>query len=50
MPLKRFIDWLLFLVLCTIWGSSFILMKHGLDKIDQKIKVLRPKRVIEHTS
>lgn len=28
---KKFIDWLLFIVLSVIWGSSFILMKIGLD-------------------
>ncbi len=28
---KKFIDWLLFVVLSIIWGSSFILMKIGLD-------------------
>lgn len=28
---KKFTDWLLFIVLSVIWGSSFILMKIGLD-------------------
>ena len=28
---KKFIDWFLFIVLSVIWGSSFILMKIGLD-------------------
>ena len=28
---KRFIDWLIFILLSLIWGSSFILMKLGLD-------------------
>jgi drug/metabolite transporter (DMT)-like permease len=28
---KKFIDWLLFIALSVIWGSSFILMKIGLD-------------------
>lgn len=28
---KKFVDWLLFVVLSIIWGSSFILMKIGLD-------------------
>ena len=28
---KKFIDWILFIVLSVIWGSSFILMKIGLD-------------------
>jgi drug/metabolite transporter (DMT)-like permease len=28
---KKFINWLLFILLSVIWGSSFILMKIGLD-------------------
>ncbi len=28
---KKFIDWLLFILLSIIWGSSFILMRTGLD-------------------
>jgi drug/metabolite transporter (DMT)-like permease len=28
---KKLIDWILFIVLSVIWGSSFILMKIGLD-------------------
>jgi drug/metabolite transporter (DMT)-like permease len=28
---KKFINWLIFIVLAVIWGSSFILMKIGLD-------------------
>jgi len=28
---KKFIDWFIFMVLAVIWGSSFILMKIGLD-------------------
>ncbi len=28
---KKWVDWLLFIVLSVIWGSSFILMKVGLD-------------------
>lgn len=28
---KKFTDWLIFMVLAVIWGSSFILMKIGLD-------------------
>lgn len=28
---KNFVDWLIFIVLSVIWGSSFILMKIGLD-------------------
>ncbi|TAH12225.1 MAG: DMT family transporter [Sphingobacteriia bacterium] len=28
---KKIINWLIFLVLCLIWGSSFILMKGGMN-------------------
>ncbi len=30
---KKFIDWLIFIVLSLIWGSSFILMKIGLQQL-----------------
>jgi drug/metabolite transporter (DMT)-like permease len=29
----KLFDWLLFLVLCLVWGSSFILMKEGLKEL-----------------
>ena len=31
---KRFTDWLIFIVLSLIWGSSFILMKIGLQQLN----------------
>ena len=30
---KKFIDWLIFIILSLIWGSSFILMKIGLQQL-----------------
>jgi drug/metabolite transporter (DMT)-like permease len=30
---NKLVNWLLFIVLCLIWGSSFILMKLGIDKL-----------------
>ena len=32
--MKKIIDWGLFIILCIIWGSSFILMKHGLEELN----------------
>lgn len=29
----KFINWALFMILCIIWGSSFILMKEGLQQL-----------------
>lgn len=29
----KFFNWLLFLILCLVWGSSFILMKEGLKQL-----------------
>ena len=31
--MSKFINWLLFLLLCIIWGSSFILMKHSKEEL-----------------
>ena len=31
--MNKFINWLLFLLLCIIWGSSFILMKHSKEQL-----------------
>lgn len=31
--MNRLINWLLFLLLCIIWGSSFILMKHSKEEL-----------------
>src|SRR5438552_1548635 len=33
MPLRTLINWLLFLLLTVIWGSSFILMKHSKEQL-----------------
>jgi len=33
MRINRLINWLLFVVLTIIWGSSFILMKHGKEEL-----------------
>ena len=33
MQAKKLINWLLFLLLCIIWGSSFILMKHSKEEL-----------------
>ena len=30
---KKFIDWFIFIMLSLIWGSSFILMKFGLQQL-----------------
>lgn len=30
---SKFFNWLLFLILCLVWGSSFILMKEGLEQL-----------------
>ena len=38
---KQFINWLLFLILCLIWGSSFMLMKWGMYDANQQ-PVLSP--------
>ncbi|MGB3005399.1 MAG: DMT family transporter [Chitinophagaceae bacterium] len=41
---SRIINWVLFIVLCVIWGSSFILMKWGLYDANQQ-PVLSPYQV-----
>src|SRR6266508_2516268 len=33
MAMNRLINWLLFLLLSIIWGSSFILMKHSKEEL-----------------
>jgi len=33
MSLNRIVNWLLFLLLCIIWGSSFIIMKHSKEEL-----------------
>jgi drug/metabolite transporter (DMT)-like permease len=33
MHVNKLINWLLFLLLCIIWGSSFILMKHSNEQL-----------------
>ncbi|HYJ37045.1 MAG TPA: DMT family transporter, partial [Chitinophagaceae bacterium] len=30
---KRLLNWILFIALSVIWGSSFILMKEGMEKL-----------------
>jgi len=42
MQTNKLINWLLFLVLSTIWGSSFILMKHSKEELSaSQIAALR---------
>ena len=31
---NRFVNWIIFIVLCIIWGSSFILMKYGKEGLN----------------
>jgi drug/metabolite transporter (DMT)-like permease len=41
---NKFISWFIFIILCIIWGSSFILMKWGMYDADQQL-VLSPYHV-----
>ena len=41
---NKFIGWMIFILLCFIWGSSFILMKWGMYDADQR-SVLSPYNV-----
>jgi len=42
MGINKLINWLLFVLLCIIWGSSFILMKHSKEQLSaSQIAALR---------
>ena len=36
MQVNKLINWLLFLALSIIWGSSFILMKHSKEELSAR--------------